>query len=69
MIEENSPADKGGLQLNDIITEANGTEITCADDIIDFVRDMKIGDELKLKVYRQGKTVELTIMIGEQSQK
>ena len=69
VIEENSPADKGGLQLNDIITEANGTEITCADDIIDFVRDMKIGDELKLKVYRQGKTVELTIMIGEQSQK
>lgn len=30
---------------------------------------MKIGDELKLKVYRQGETVELTITIGEQVQK
>lgn len=68
-ISKDSPAEKGGLKINDIITEANGTAITCADDIVDFVRDMKIGDELKLKVYRQGETVELTITIGEQVQK
>ena len=65
-IVEDSPAAAAGLQINDIITHANGKEITGSNDLVATVRDAAIGEELKLTVYRMGKTLEVTITVGEQ---
>ena len=67
-ISEDSPAEKAGLQINDIITEANGTTIESSDDLVRLVGDLYDGAELKLTVYRQGETVELTVIVGEKIQ-
>ncbi|MBQ7329572.1 MAG: trypsin-like peptidase domain-containing protein [Oscillospiraceae bacterium] len=65
-IVENSPAAEAGLQINDIITHVNGNEIASSNDMVAAVRNAAIGDELKLTVYRMGKTVEVTVTVGEQ---
>ena len=67
-VEEDSPAAKGGLEANDIITEVNGTAITSSSDLVSYVGEQVPGDELKLKVYRQGKTLDITVTIGEKTQ-
>ena len=67
-VEEGSPAAKGGLEANDIITEVNGTAITSSNDLVSYVGEQAPGDELKLKVYRQGKTLDITVTIGEKTQ-
>lgn len=64
MVEEDSPAEKAGLQVNDIITAANGTEIQSSDDLVKLVRSMNEGEEMSLKVYRQGETLELKLTVG-----
>jgi len=65
-ITENSPAQAGGLLINDIITHVNGTAITGSNDLVRIVGNSTVGDTLTLNVYRQGKTLELTITVGEQ---
>ena len=65
-IVEDSPAAAAGLQINDIITHVNGEEITGSTDLVTVVRNAAIGDELKLTVYRMGKTMEITVTVGEQ---
>ena len=67
-ISEDSPAEKAGLQINDIITAANGTTIESSDDLVRLVGDLYDGAELQLTVYRQGETVELTVIVGEKIQ-
>lgn len=67
-ITEGSPAEEAGLQVGDIVTAVGGSEITSSDDLVRVVRAAKVGDELKLTVYRQGQTVELTVTVAEKIQ-
>lgn len=67
-IVEGSPAEKAGLEINDIITEADGTGIESSSDLVAAVADKQIGDVIKLKVYRQGETIDISLTIGEQKQ-
>lgn len=65
-IVKDSPAADAGLQINDIITHVNGKVITGSNDLVAEVRNAKIGDTLKLTVYRMGDTIEISITVGEQ---
>lgn len=67
-IVEDSPAQKAGLEINDIITEVNGKEIKTSSDLVDTVKSASAGDVLKLKVYRQGKMIEIDITVSEKIQ-
>lgn len=67
-ITKASPAEAAGLKVNDIITHVNGNTITGSSDLVRIVSDSAIGDTLKLTVYRNGSTLELTLTIGEQIQ-
>ena len=51
-VEEGSPAEVGGLIPGDIIVEKDGVIITSNQQIIDLVGEMKVGDTMKLTVYR-----------------
>ena len=67
-IAEESPAEEGGLKVGDIITSVNGQEIDGSSALVDFIGSCQVGQELKLSVYRKGDTLELTLVVGEQTQ-
>ena len=67
-IEEGGPAEAGGLQANDIITQVNDRKITGAADLKSAVTDAKPGDVLHMVLWRKGATIELDIVVGEQIQ-
>ena len=67
-IVEDSPAEEAGLEINDIITEADETEIKSQDDLVAFVAGKEIGDTITLHVYRQGEYQDISLTIGEQRQ-
>ncbi|MFJ7650282.1 S1C family serine protease [Lysinibacillus sp. NPDC097279] len=60
----NSPASKAGVQQYDVIVEMDGDKIETSIDLRKHLyNDKKIGDELTMKVYRQGKLVEVTLTL------
>jgi len=61
------PADQAGVLAGDIVVEANGKEITTHEELVNVVLECMIGDELKIKVYRNGEYLDLTIVIGNKS--
>ena len=67
-VTEGGPAQKAGLQVNDIITHVGDTHITGSNDLVNIIGDTKAGDVLTLTVYRQGQTLTLEITIEEQVQ-
>ena len=67
-VTQDSPAEKAGLQVNDIITKAGDTEISGSKDLVDVVGAASVGDQLVLTVYRQGQTIEVTVTVGEEVQ-
>ena len=67
-VTQDSPAEKAGLQVNDIITKVGDTEISGSKDLVDVVGAASVGDQLVLTVYRQGQTIEVTVTVGEEVQ-
>lgn len=65
-IEDFSAAEKAGIQVSDVITEADGTKITTMDELNEIKNKKNIGDTLKLKIYRDGKTKDITVTLQEQ---
>lgn len=49
-----SPADKAGLQENDIILEVNGTRVDESNSLIKLLKAYKVGDTINLKVFHTG---------------
>ncbi|MEN6594783.1 MAG: trypsin-like peptidase domain-containing protein [Clostridiaceae bacterium] len=62
------PADQAGVKAGDIIVEANGKTITDMKELVAIVKSCTIGDELKLKIYRDGEYLELTIVVGNKTE-
>ena len=67
-VVEGGPAEKAGLQANDIITHIGGEEITGYAQLSQYIREAGVGGQLKLTVFRQGETLEITVTIGETRQ-
>lgn len=65
-VEDFSSAEKAGIKAGDVIIEADGTKISKMDDLNKIKNSHKIGDEMKVKVNRNGQEKELTITLGEQ---
>ena len=51
-VEENGPADKGGMLAGDIIVDVDDTVITSVSQLQGIIAEHKEGDVLKIKVYR-----------------
>ena len=65
-VAEGSPAEEAKLQINDIITHANGKEISTSSDLVTMIKKSQVGAKIQLTVYRKGATLEITVTIGEQ---
>ena len=64
-VEEGSCAETAGLQESDIIVAIAGKEITTDSDLIAAKKNYRAGDSAVLKVYRESKYIELTIVFDE----
>ena len=67
-VTEGGPAARAGLQPGDIVTKANGSDIGDSTALVDMVGRSRPGDSLVLSVYRQGESLELTVVIEEKIQ-
>jgi len=64
-VEPGGPAQQAGLRPGDIIVSMDGVAIERSDDIID-VRDLHLpGDEITVVVERDGREVEVSLVIGD----
>lgn len=60
-----SPADKAGLAENDIILEVNGEKVTARNSLQKLINKYQPGDEIKLKVYKDGAEKEISLKLEE----
>lgn len=65
-IDDFSAAEKASLKVGDIIIEADGKKILKMDELNEIKNSHKIGDEIKLKINRDGKEKDITLTLGEQ---
>ncbi|WP_301285957.1 S1C family serine protease [Lysinibacillus endophyticus] len=65
-VVQGSPADKAGVKQYDVIVEMGGEKIENSIDLRQHLyNETDIGDTLPIKVYRQGKLVELQLTLTE----
>lgn len=67
-ILEGSCAQKAGLQVGDIITKVNDTEITSVAGLQETVKTYHAGDKVTFAVYRDGESAELLMTLDESNQ-
>ena len=65
-VEDFSSGEKAGSKAGDVIIEADGSKVSTMDDLNKIKNSHKIGDEMNVKVNRNGQEKELTLTLGEQ---
>lgn len=63
-----SPADKGGLEEEDIIIKIDADKLTESNDLAKVIAKKKVGDKVTLTVWRNEKEMTLTVTMGTQEQ-
>ncbi|MEO0970420.1 MAG: trypsin-like peptidase domain-containing protein, partial [Cyanobacteria bacterium J06639_18] len=56
-----SPASRAGLRAGDVIQSINGQAVNKNDEVQKIVEKSKVGEPLKIKVERNGRTVDLNV--------
>lgn len=64
-VKRNSPAEKAGLKVGDIIVEINGEKIVNENNVLSIITDVKAGDILNLKVLRDKKYFNVKLILGQ----
>ena len=65
-IDDFSAAEKAGLKIGDVIIQADGKDIKTMDELNEIKNSHQIGDEMTVRVNRNGEERDLTITLGEQ---
>lgn len=65
MVTPGSPAEKGGLQVGDVILAYNGTQLDSSSMLPHLVGQTKVGEESELEVLRQGQRIKLKVQVGK----
>lgn len=67
-VVEGSAAEKAGLKAGDLLTTLGNTSIADANDLRDAVSDLEGGQATKVTVWRDGRNVDLTVTVEDQSE-
>lgn len=65
-VEEFSGAEKAGLKTSDIVTEFDGKPVKTMDELNEIKNTHNIGDVVKIKIFRNGETIEADLTLGEE---
>jgi serine protease Do len=60
-----TPAGEGGIQTNDVIISVDDVPVTDADSLVLAINRMPIGVPIKLRIIRQNKVLEKTIVLAK----
>ena len=63
-VEEESPADKAGLKMGDVVIEYQGQRVEGTEQFVRLVRETPAGRTVKMDVVRGGSTVPINATIG-----
>ncbi len=67
-MSRNSPAYRGGLRPQDIVTGFNGESVDSRDEIETLIAKARAGTEARVEIERQGRRMTLTIPIASRSE-
>jgi len=60
-VNKDGPAEKGGVQVGDIVKKVNGKPVKLNTDLTRNVANVRPGEKVQLEVFRNGKVISLTI--------
>jgi serine protease Do len=60
-----SPAQKAGIQVNDVIKAIDGTPIYKLDDLRNAIKSKKVGDQVSLTIWRNGSTLTISLKLEQ----
>lgn len=63
----NSPAEKAGIKVGDIITKVDQEKVTEVNDLLKILSKKKVGEEIKVVIWRENKEETLTVVLREAS--
>ena len=66
-VDDFSAAEKAGLKVGDVITEIDGKKITNFNELNEIKNTHSIGDNITLKINRNGEDKEISLTLGEQN--
>ncbi len=64
-VTDGSPADKAGLETEDVITGINGEVITRSAQLQQKIAQLRPGDQVDLEVYRDRRPIMIAVRLGE----
>jgi serine protease Do len=64
-VEQPSPASRAGIEAGDVILEIDGQKILTADDVVGGFVQARVGQKMKLVLWREGKKVTVTMDLEE----
>lgn len=67
-VEEDSAAEKAGIQAGDIISELNGNELTGFHELRAKIASMGAGAEVELTLIRKGEELKVDVILGDATQ-
>ncbi len=67
-VTEDGPAALAGMQPNDIILEADGQAVATVEELTTIIKGHAVGEEMNLKVWRDGKEYQVSVTVGDLNQ-
>ncbi len=68
-VEEDSPASKAGLKVSDVVMEFNGHRVESTTQFVRMVHETPSGRQVKMQVFRNGGSMNLTAAIATRAKK
>lgn len=65
-LEPNSPAEKAGLKVGDVIIKADGRRVESIDELNSIIQRKKKGDKVRLEIVRDKRTMEIDVEVDEE---
>ena len=64
-MKHGSPAEQAGLQTGDVILSFNEVPIQTDEEVKERIENLSIGDKFRLKVWRKGQKMNVTLKVGD----
>ncbi|MEA2442166.1 MAG: serine protease Do [Thermoleophilaceae bacterium] len=59
------PAERGGIEIGDLITDVDGREVIGSDGLVGVLRELAPGTKVSVTVERDGKSQKISVTLGE----